>query len=553
MKSNHPICYDICCGAGVFSLGFKTAGFQVMGGVDNNIQAISTAKRNMPEGNWQCISIERFSQELKNDKYKINKPIDVILAGLPCQGFSYAGNGNLDDKRNELYKYLHTIVQCIKPSYVVVENVKGLITPKFKEIFRDMQTGFRKIGYDVGYRIYNAANFGTPQNRKRIFIIASKEHPVRYLFEGIRFTNKTITVRQALAGLDMKNENPENNHTFMQHSRDVRRRIRKIREGKLKPVISYRILKWNKRSLTIISGHNALPVHPQKNRAISNREGARIQGIPDSFIFNGTRTGQTSLVANAVPVSVAASIARATRNAPQRIKSVQGPLYRKLQSKTSKRIVREINQFLVEYYKKEGRIYPWRKTTNPYTILLTEILLQRTKADMVDEIWRSAIKAIKPAGKKYRTNIRLFKQCIKKIGIHKKVDTVKQLNRTLIQYFENKVPDSFEELTSLPGVGLYIASAVRTFAYGIPDFPVDTNSFRFFGRYFGLKITVSKKNARQIREFMNTIIMKDKTKEFVYGFLDFCAGVCSPRHPKCNLCSLSRKCKYNHRIFCHKQ
>jgi A/G-specific adenine glycosylase len=102
----------------------------------------------------------------------------------------------------------------------------------------------------------------------------------------------------------------------------------------------------------------------------------------------------------------------------------------------------------------------------------------------------------------------------------------------------------FDDLMRLPGVGIYIAAAVRTFAFSIPDFPVDSNGFRFVSRFFGKRIKGTKNEARQIREFMNQIIDKRKPKEFVYGFLDFCSSVCTPTNPTCERCKLNTGCHF---------
>ena len=539
MKRRQLSCYDICCGAGAFSFGFKSAGFKALGGIDNNNHAIATAQYNIPEGKWEHLPIESLATNgYKNSVYNAS----VIIAGLPCQGFSTAGKCNPDDERNHLYKDLLKIINKVKPRFVVIENVQGLLAKRNKNIFLRITNGLKNIGYDVGYRLYEAANLGAPQYRKRILIVASSKIPARYVFEGIQFAEEHKTVREALRGVPPKREIVSKNHTFMVHSKKVINKISKITNG---DIISYKRLKNDLPSYTIISGHNALPVHPTEHRAISNREAARLQGIPDSFIFQGPRTEQTVQVANAVPFQMAKRIAVAIKKSEWVMKNNQGNLYNKLVAKYSKPSKELLRKYLIRYYNNHGLNYPWRKIKDPYKILLTEILLQRTKGSMVKQIWRDVMTSVKPINHNFKINIKVLNKAIRKIGIFNRVQTIENLNYKMVQYFRKKVPKNFDELMNLPGVGIYIAAAVRTFAFNIPDFPVDSNAFRFISRFYGIKIAGKKSEARQIREFMNIIISAKKPKEFVYGFLDFCSVICSPLSPKCNKCRLCNKCVYN--------
>ena len=102
---------------------------------------------------------------------------------------------------------------------------------------------------------------------------------------------------------------------------------------------------------------------------------------------------------------------------------------------------------------------------------------------------------------------------------------------------------SFDDLLRLPGVGIYIASAVRVFSFGKKDFPIDSNAFRFVSRYFGVTLHIKKSEARQLREFMTPLIPSERPREYVYGFLDFAATICRPREPRCKCCPLLRSCK----------
>jgi DNA (cytosine-5)-methyltransferase 1 len=541
MQGSKLKCFDVCCGAGIFSLGFHRVGFEVVGGIDIDPHAIKTVEANFRSANWKVQSLQSLQEELEhNHKHPIFE-VDVLLAGLPCQGFSIAGKCDPYDARNTLYRHLLPIIESVRPEFVVSENVQGLLAERNAHVFSSFINGLRELEYDVDSRLYDAVNFGTPQFRKRVIIIASRKVPARIVFENVNFSTSHVTVKDALAGLSSRKQEPSMNHTFMAHSKKVKNKIRRIKDAR---VISYRRLQADRPSLTITSGHNALPLHPTATRAISNREAARLQGVPDHFLFFGPRTNQTVQVANAVPLPMVEAIARSLRVATERTKAVQGVLYCHLLVRSTKRTKSILRRGFIRHFTVGGLKFPWRRLTNPHKTLLTEILLQRTRGTMVNGVWNDFMSATRTSDGKILVDPNRLRRVFRKIGIFKRAHAIVLLSAALNERFQGKIPRSFEELRSLPGVGIYISSAVRTFAFGIPDFPVDSNAFRFVSRYFGAKNGATKREALQIREFMNEIISKKKPKEFVYGFLDFSSTICTPVNPKCNKCFLRNNCEY---------
>ena len=97
---------------------------------------------------------------------------DVVIGGFPCQGFSIANiNRNVDDKRNILYKYFVRVVELKKPLFFLAENVKGILSLGKGEIFKKIIEEFNQCGYHCKYSVFNAADYGVPQNRERVFIL----------------------------------------------------------------------------------------------------------------------------------------------------------------------------------------------------------------------------------------------------------------------------------------------------------------------------------------------------------------------------------------------
>lgn len=310
MKNDKIKVFDLCCGAGGFSFGFKLGGATILGGIDKSEYPIQTAKFNHPEGHWKTQTMEELLIELKKDKNKKNIifKANTLICGLPCQGFSTAGKRKANDDRNFLYKFLLKITRIVNPEYIIFENVVGLLHKNNKKILDSIIRDFKKLDYMTEKEVLNALDFNVPQHRKRLILIVSKTIEPKHIFSSLKKSNKKLTVYTALKGLPRHKEITEINHTFMRHSQRV---IDKINNMNGNIHLSYRCLSWKEPSPTIIVGHNALPVHPDVPRAISVREAARLQGFPDSYILKGSRTSQSEQVANAVPPPLAKAIMQA--------------------------------------------------------------------------------------------------------------------------------------------------------------------------------------------------------------------------------------------------
>lgn len=324
---------DLFCGAGGFSLGFKAAGFNCLGAFDNWDPAIKTHKKNFKDTKIYTKSINDYSN-LEIKEIFNNKNVDVIIGGPPCQGFSSIGKQNINDQRNDLIFEFGRIIKSIKPSFFIMENVSGLIHDKNVFYFNRLKNFFISNGYKINYRLLNAAEYGVPQLRKRVFLIGHKS-PFEYNFPKPIFLKENYrTVGETIMDL-VKKKNIQN-HVPMKHNDIVRKRISFINEGggitknipkkflqgsrsdyrknKLKNFSHvYKRLHRKLPSGTMVPGHNAFPLHPTLDRALTVREAARLQTFPDKIIFEGTRQEQCILVGNAVPVQLAKVIGKSIK------------------------------------------------------------------------------------------------------------------------------------------------------------------------------------------------------------------------------------------------
>jgi len=342
---------DSFAGAGGFSLGFEMAGCEIIGAIETDAWACETFECNHPN----AIVIKNNIEELSNKKlekiFSGNEP-DIILGGPPCQGFSICNknNGDPKDPRNSLFEEFVRLGKLFKPRIMIMENVPNLIKAKTKskELVLDIiKNELRGLGYYVYSTILESVDYGVPQIRKRLFVVASSKElenpfpiPTHSPNQGDLFSlslKKTPTLWEAISDLpeiearegaeEMEySSKPQNefqkklrrgskrlyNHLAMKHSKRMVERFSSMKWGqsgsdvpdRLKPykrnsngIISDKVYDQNNRRMhpdkpchTIPASFYANFVHPYKDRNFTAREGARIQTFPDTFIFKGKPT-----------------------------------------------------------------------------------------------------------------------------------------------------------------------------------------------------------------------------------------------------------------------
>lgn len=279
------------------------------------------------------------------------KPV-VIFGGPPCQGFSTSNQKNRDaeNENNWLYREYLRLVDEVKPDWVVFENVKGLLETE-KGFFLDaVLAGFKKAGYTTSHFILNSADYGVPQKRNRLFIVASL-HGVEVSVPPTT-VKEHVTVAQALKDLpELENgDSPDEkvygapastvyakflrgglqkcyNNLVTANAPHIVERYSHIPQGgnwediprnlmKNYADVSrchtgiYRRLKEDEPSVVIGNFRKNMLIHPWKDRGLSVREAARLQSFPDCFRFAGSIGFQQQQVGNAVPPLLAKAVFR---------------------------------------------------------------------------------------------------------------------------------------------------------------------------------------------------------------------------------------------------
>jgi len=325
MAMNNSV-IDLFCGAGGLHIGFEQSGFDIKLCIDNNALVEKTHKRNFP--NIPMINRDICAVQVDEMRNFIENSIDVIIGGPPCQGFSTIGKRASSDpqkrqgsdSRNELVLTYAHIISELKPKFIVMENVKGILTMKNGSYLDTVLTKLRQAGYNVDYKLINMADYGVPQIRERVIILGNSlglpvEFPIADHAETpVDNLKPWADCWSVISDLENVGDNPSFNHVALKHTPPIIERYKLIPEGGRLPEDSlpaeiyrknfgntYKRLSRKRPALTMVPGNDAFPIHPTLNRSLTVREAARIQTFSDDMIFEGNRRQQGHQVGNAVP------------------------------------------------------------------------------------------------------------------------------------------------------------------------------------------------------------------------------------------------------------
>lgn len=359
-EQQKPIALSFFSGAMGLDLGIEKAGFNIRLACEVDKFCRQTITLNRP--NTALLGdINNYEPDdiLKAARLTSQDDIDLIIGGPPCQAFSTAGKRKAfgDDRGNVFLKYLD-LALSLKPKYLVIENVRGLLSCPLKHISHDQKENelkggalnlilskLRKFGYTYSFNLYNAANFGTPQTRERVIIICSRNGKTPPFLTPTHSDNgeyelpKWKTLESCLKNIDNHNHLnfPEKRLKYYkilksgQNWRNLPKELQKEAMGK-----SYylgggktgflRRLAWDKPSPTLVT-HPAMPAtdlaHPEEDRPLSIQEYKRIQEFPDNWELAGSLIQQYKQVGNAVPVSLGLAVGKLVINLINGIEIIQ--------------------------------------------------------------------------------------------------------------------------------------------------------------------------------------------------------------------------------------
>lgn len=343
---------DLFCGAGGISIGLERAGWLPLLAVDSNPHASATHRHNFPAMPFLESDLSKREVIEEIVTRLSSSDIGVVAGGPPCQGFSIFGHRRFvntrgydphEDPRNKLVFAFMEIVRRTKPRWFVMENVPGLASLDGGKFLEVLLSEFREAGYQTcEARVLNAADYGVPQLRRRLIVVGNRTGhiipwPKKKFFDKPRdWQDSYRTVGEVIGDLASTSSHERIScHVAMKHKPLLVERYSYIPEGGRLEVerlpmhlrSGYRTdnvknyshvfkrLHRDRPSITMVPGHNAFPIHPFLNRALTVREAARIQSFPDEVEFLGPRQEQCIQVGNAFPPLLAEILANCIRKA----------------------------------------------------------------------------------------------------------------------------------------------------------------------------------------------------------------------------------------------
>jgi DNA (cytosine-5)-methyltransferase 1 len=323
MMTGTPKGIELFAGCGGLSTGFLDAGLQVVAGFEKDLRAVDAYDYNHAYRGSRAFAadLSLFSGKTLLELARL-KFVDFVIGGPPCQPFSIVGKRKgADDERANLMDHYARLVSELEPAAFILENVPNLARMANGALLRNSMSKLAALGYSIRSEIVSAAEFGVPQNRRRLFIIGIRGKrevlfpPPTHGFGGLPFK----TTKEALIELPDAAEFGKcgiHNHEPTLHSTDMVSRFENLSPGTRERGSFHDRLHPDKPSYTLRAGSGNFsplrPVHYSYHRVVTVRESARLQGFSDAFIWPDRipRLQQYRQVGNAVPPPLAAAFAR---------------------------------------------------------------------------------------------------------------------------------------------------------------------------------------------------------------------------------------------------
>ncbi len=195
------------------------------------------------------------------------------------------------------------------------------------------------------------------------------------------------------------------------------------------------------------------------------------------------------------------------------------------------------------YFLKHGRDFAWRITSDPYQILVAEVLLQKTGSAQVEKVWQDFIQKYPDVKSLAAASVSEIVAIIESLGLRKRAGTLSDAARLLSQETGGKIIPDKDFLMGLPGVGTYTAAAISSFAFDVGMPTIDVNAVRVYSRIGGFLYRTPRQGLAFAEVIGGRVVTKKTHKEVNYGVLDLASEVCKPQ-PHCEVCPALKFCQF---------
>ena len=341
---------DLFAGVGGLSYGFsKLPEFEIVAANEIEKDIATAYTLNHPGVTMMNCDINDLSEEMLSEALK-GQQIDIVVGGPPCQSYSTLGKRQMDDRANLFMQYKR-VLTILRPRAFIFENVAGILSMDKGKLFKQIQAEFEEIGYTLKHKVLNAVDYGVPQQRERVILVGFRgennfEYPTPTHGEGLK---PRVTLRQAIGDLPVLKSGQSSNRYAYQPDNDFLHFVRAtakeltehsapkngdhlirimeaLKDGQCKDDLpedirpksgygnTYAKLWWDRPSTTITRNFSCPSssrcIHPRDSRAMSIREGARLQSFPDDYQFYGSDSMKRLEIGNAVPPLLSMAIAK---------------------------------------------------------------------------------------------------------------------------------------------------------------------------------------------------------------------------------------------------
>jgi len=352
---------DLFSGVGGLSYGFANDNnFQIVAGNEILEDMAKAYSLNHPNIKLYNCDIKDFGiKNLTNDLDIKKGDIDIIIGGPPCQAFSSVGKRLKDDPRANLFREYYRVLKEVSPNIFLFENVRGLLSIRDGELFKEIVELFESLNYHITYKILNSADYGVPQIRKRVIIIGTKSDK-KFIYPPMTHSNTDknlkpyLTLSDAIGDLPFIGNNQESfkyakrvqnefqnlmrqdtkskliEHNSPNNNTKIIKIMKSLKDGgtprelpkNIRPNSgfsnNYCKLWWEKPALTITRNlgtpSSSRCIHPKAHRPLTTREGARLQSFPDNYKFYGSRSAKNLQIGNAVPILLSIALKDSIKN-----------------------------------------------------------------------------------------------------------------------------------------------------------------------------------------------------------------------------------------------